>query len=71
MDPALPPPPGQSPNFANPESLLKWNTLCVSVCLSITTTVFFLRAYTRIAIKREWILEDCKSFVAVVRVNLD
>lgn len=69
MEPALQPPHGQTPNFTNPDSLSKWNTLCVSVCLSITTTVFFLRAYTRIAIKREWILEDCESFIAIMLVN--
>ena len=65
MNPALPPPHGQSPNFANPESLSKWNTLCVSVCLSITTIAFSLRTYVRIAIKREWVVEDCKSLVSL------
>ena len=63
--PALPPPSGQTSNFVNPESLLKWCVLCVSVCLAVTTLVFFLRMYVRVAVKREWILEDCKFLLCL------
>lgn len=58
--PALPPPPGETPNFVNPETLLKWEILTICLCLISTTIVFVLRTYVRISIKRSWILEDCK-----------
>ncbi|MCJ1423886.1 hypothetical protein MMC29_001771 [Sticta canariensis] len=56
--PALPPPPGQTSNFVNPDSLSKWTILCVTVCLSVTGIVFVLRTYVRVVAKRTWILED-------------
>lgn len=58
--PALPPPPGETSNFVHPESMSKWNTICVTASLAVTGTIFVLRTYVRIFIKREWILEDCK-----------
>lgn len=58
--PAIKPPQGQLPNLVDPISLKNWNTVCVSVCLSISTIVFALRTYVRIYIKRQWILEDCE-----------
>ena len=57
--PALPAPPGTSSNFAHPVSILKWDILCVSVCLSISTIVFVLRSWARVVVLRQWILEDC------------
>lgn len=68
--PALPPPPGHTSNFVNPESLYKWNVLCVTMCLVFTTLVFVPRTYVRLAIKREWILEDCTFSLAVFIANL-
>ncbi len=59
--PALPAPAGQISNFSNPPSLIQWGILCVSVCLSTTTVVILLRIYVRLVIKRQWIVEDCKS----------
>ncbi|MCJ1254201.1 hypothetical protein MMC24_002015 [Lignoscripta atroalba] len=56
--PALPPPPGETSNFVNPPSLWKENVIAQSVCLSIAATVFFLRTYVRLGIKRQWSLED-------------
>lgn len=58
--PAIAPPKGQFPNPVQPETLSKWNTLCVSVCLLTTTIAFALRAYVRVYVKRQWILEDCE-----------
>lgn len=58
--PALKPPDGQTSNFDNPQSLLKWDAVAVSVCLSITTILFLLRVYVRAWIKKTWVLEDCK-----------
>lgn len=62
LTPALPPPPGQTSHFADPVSILKWGILRTAVCLSITTTVFLLRAWARTIISKQWILEDCKFF---------
>ena len=58
--PALHPPPGMTSNLLNPESLWKWDVLCVTICLFFTTVPFVLRTYTRIFIKKIWIFEDCK-----------
>ena len=63
FQPALPPPKGIQSNFDDPETLKKWNNICISVCLSITTILFFLRNYVRLGIKREWTIEDC-SFLS-------
>lgn len=60
--PALAPPDGLSSDFGHPDSLQRWSNLCISVCLSMSTIVFLLRTYVRVAIKRQWMLEDCKSF---------
>jgi hypothetical protein len=60
LTPALPPPPGQVSNFANPESLLKWNIVTTTLCLFFVTLSFVLRTYVRAFIKRDWRLEDCK-----------
>ena len=57
--PALRPPPGQVSNFINPQSLMRWSILCVVLCLFVATTLLALRTYVRLAIKRQWILEDC------------
>lgn len=69
--PALSPPLGETSNFINPESLSKWITLCVTICLSVTGIVFLLRTYVRIVVKRKWILEDCEfSFSCRQSVSL-
>lgn len=70
--PALPPPPGRLSNFENPESLLKWDILCVTICLSIATVVFVLRTWVRAVVSKQWILEDymcCISYVGRVLSN--
>ena len=58
---ALPPPPGVTPNFSHPETLWKWDVLCVTICLVFTTIPFLLRTYVRLFLKRQWLFEDCKS----------
>lgn len=57
--PALPPPPGETSNFADPITLLKGYILCISICLSVTTIVFSLRVWVRIFVLKQWVLEDC------------
>ena len=59
--PALPPPSGREPDFANPDSLHHWVIVCVSICLSTGTVLCCLRSYVRLGIKRSWIFEDCKA----------
>ncbi|KAI4232872.1 MAG: hypothetical protein L6R40_007276 [Gallowayella cf. fulva] len=67
--PALPPPPGRQPNFLHPDSLARWNVVCVSACLSITTLLFLLRSGVRLIIKRSWILEDYLVLISWVSIN--
>ncbi|KAL6714542.1 hypothetical protein ACLMJK_007967 [Lecanora helva] len=66
---AIPPPPGVTPDFETPQSLEKWNAVCVAVSLSICSTLFFLRCFVRLYIKREWRLEDywcCSAWAFLV-----
>ncbi|KAG8532675.1 uncharacterized protein KY384_002552 [Bacidia gigantensis] len=56
--PAVEPPAGVIPNPNHPESLAVWNTVCAVTCLSVATTVFAARAYVRLHLKKQWILED-------------
>ena len=63
---ALQPPAGVTPNFANPHSLAKWDILCVSLCLALTSIVFSLRTYVRLYIKRQWVLEDCAFYSSIM-----
>lgn len=65
---ALPAPPGQVSNLINPKSFASWNLVCVAICLVTTTTVFLLRSYVRLWIKRQWILEDCECFLCAMAV---
>ncbi|KAI0535553.1 hypothetical protein GGR58DRAFT_478615 [Xylaria digitata] len=62
--PALPPPPGVTPNFEHPITLKRQNNIAIGVAIPLTTTFFLLRAYTRIWIKRTWIFEDWLTFLA-------
>lgn len=63
---AMDPPPGQTSNFDNPESLENWFILCVVTSISFTTILFFLRTYVRLVIKKQWILEDSKFFTKIL-----
>jgi hypothetical protein len=62
VTPAIAPPPGVLPNFVDPDTLWRWDVLCMTVCLFFTTVPFVLRCYVRMFIKREWVLEDCEYF---------
>lgn len=62
--PALPPPPGTTSNFDNPATLKGSMDIAMGVAIPLTTIFFFLRAYVRIFIKRQWIGEDCKQIPA-------
>ncbi|KAI1461618.1 hypothetical protein F4805DRAFT_453501 [Annulohypoxylon moriforme] len=62
--PALPPPPGVTPNFVNPESLVRQNNIAMGVSVPLITISFLLRVYVRIWIRRVWVFEDWLAFVA-------
>ncbi|KAI0907637.1 hypothetical protein F4823DRAFT_641220 [Ustulina deusta] len=64
--PALPPPPGVTPNFDHPSSLKHVNNIAISVAIPITTIFFILRTYTRVWLKRTWIVEDWLTTIAYV-----
>lgn len=66
--PAMAPPHGETSDFSHPKSLLRWDVVAISICLSVTTILFLLRVYVRVFIKREWVFEDREScgFVACV-----
>ncbi|KAJ8121849.1 hypothetical protein ONZ43_g1806 [Nemania bipapillata] len=62
--PALPPPPGVTSNFDHPVTLKHQNNIAIGVAIPLTTIFFFLRAYTRIWIKRTWTVEDWLTLLA-------
>jgi len=67
--PAISPPAGHVAFGKNDDTLWRWNVLCVTVCLTITTLLFILRFYVRAFVKREWFWEDymtCISWVGFV-----
>ncbi|PQE22322.1 integral membrane protein [Rutstroemia sp. NJR-2017a WRK4] len=59
--PAIAPPAGHTAFDTNDDTLWRWNVLCVSVCLTITTALFLLRIFVRAFMKREWYWEDFGS----------
>lgn len=56
--PYLPPPPGQSSDRENPESLEQLADVAIGICLPLITIFFFARCYVRAFLKRTWIFED-------------
>ncbi|KAI1213911.1 uncharacterized protein F4807DRAFT_469664 [Annulohypoxylon truncatum] len=62
--PALPPPPGVTSNFVNPESLTDENNIAMGVSIPLITISFFLRVYARIWIRKTWVFEDWLALTA-------
>ncbi|KAI0530317.1 hypothetical protein GGR58DRAFT_493819 [Xylaria digitata] len=56
--PALPPPPGVTSNFVNPETLDHELKIGAGVVVPLTTIFVFLRVYVRFWMKKLWALED-------------
>ena len=69
--PALQPPPGVTPDFSHPQSLLKWEILTLCLCLVSTTVVFGLRTYVRVWIKKSFILEDGTPYLIIHQTRAD
>ncbi|KAI0973737.1 hypothetical protein F4678DRAFT_459226 [Xylaria arbuscula] len=64
LTPALPPPPGVTSNFEHPVTLKQKNNIAIGIAVPLTTIFFLLRVYTRIWIKRTWIVEDWLASLA-------
>ncbi|KAI3328575.1 hypothetical protein F4824DRAFT_408304 [Ustulina deusta] len=62
--PALPPPPGETSNFDHPESLRQQFDIGAGISIGLTTIFVFLRTYSRLWIKKTWVLEDWFLLVA-------
>lgn len=58
--PAMPPPDGIIPNFANPPNLNKEITFTLALCMSVATLLISIRMYTKMFIIRSVGHEDCK-----------
>ena len=56
--PALAPPPGVIPNFINPESQADVFTITSSVFLAMMLSVFLMRMYANLLIKRKIRADD-------------
>lgn len=59
--PLLPPPPGVTPNFVNPESRCSVLIIVSTICLALLLLFVTLRLYSRIWIARAFGLDDGKD----------
>lgn len=58
--PMIPPPPGVTPNFTNPESRA-WTVYVTSaVCLALTFILFAARMYSKFFVVKKRSIDDCK-----------
>lgn len=57
---AHPPPDGVTPNFTDPENRDTMIYSVIGVCVFITTTLVFVRTYTRLVIMRNRGWQDCQ-----------
>ncbi len=55
--PAMPPPPGVTPNFVNPSNLRQPGLVAVQITLA--TIAVAMRLYTKKFIVRRMLVEDC------------
>lgn len=56
---ALPPPPGESSNFSNPESIQGAIIAGLAVCLVVSTVSAIVRCYAQWTLFRRLAVEDC------------
>lgn len=61
LPPGLPPPPGVTPNFVNPESVTGQAHVVFVMCLVFSTLFVFLRMYTKLILLKSHGWEDCES----------
>lgn len=58
--PALPPPPGVIPNFVNPYSEAQSGIIENVICIILTTTIVWVKMYTKVFVMRDSGWEDCR-----------
>ena len=58
--PGLEPPPGVIPNFSDAYTIQPYIVLTVMICIVVTTTLVFVRMYTKYRIVKSLGWEDCK-----------
>jgi hypothetical protein len=58
--PAVPPPPGITPNFNNSDNYKHHNIVLHTVVLAITSAAVFVRIYTRAVIRKKFGIDDCE-----------
>lgn len=59
---AIPPPPGVTPNFENPEDVLYTINLVSQILSMVIITVFLaLRVYVKMRVAPPFLLDDCES----------
>ena len=68
--PSIPPPPGQQPNFAEPECDRNAVYIPLSICIGVATIFFFARTFTKRYIMKKFDIEDCKSIEDVLNSRL-
>lgn len=63
---ALEPPPGVTPNFVDPFSLVKYDVFGQSMCLAVSTLMVGMRMYSKSHLIKSVGWEDCKSTAQLV-----
>lgn len=68
--PAIPPPPGVTPNLVDPPvyGFETW-LVTASVSLTVTTILVVIRVYTRLYVSRNHAWEDCKPVSNRIRLR--
>lgn len=60
--PAVPPPPGITPNFESPPNSKAVSLIVLVPCQTIATLSVLLRLYTKLSLLQSIAWEDCKSY---------
>ncbi len=68
---AMPPPPGQPPNFENREFRGLVLIILCSVCLALMWPGFLLRIYTKVWVTRSFWWDDGRSLFRRAGISID
>lgn len=58
--PSMAPPPGETPNFVNPDNMIIKSRAIFSLCLVVSLLAVSMRMWTKTFFVRKVVLEDCK-----------